>query len=131
MTDVSAIVELISGGWGLLTSVGFKVVPFLDNWLYVTVPENKRGLVFLGLSLVVPVGILGVSCAGLYNLVPCVPDIWKDLVRAWLTFVIANVGIFTMTPDSKAKQLVKSAKAGLLNGIGRKAVQHPVEEIQE
>ena len=127
MTDLSSIVELIGAGWGMFTSLIVRV-PVVDKWLYTKVSDDYRGLVFLGLSLIVPLGIVLVSCIGLYNLVPCVADIWKDMLRAWISFAVANITLFLTVGDSKTKQLIKTAKQGLLAGKGRKSVEHPVEE---
>jgi hypothetical protein len=126
--EVNSVVEMISAGFGALTSIGFHIIPQLDTWLYTKVPDDQRGYVMLGLSVVVPLAIVGVSCVGLYNLVPCSDDIWKDMVRGWLAFVVANVGLFVMTGDSPAKKLKNDEKLNI--GMGRKGVPEPTEEQQ-
>lgn len=125
--DVKAMSDLFSLIFGAAISYGFKVIPFLDSWYQNKLDANLRGLFMLGVSLLVPVGVYLVSCAGIFNLVPCSTTIWADMARAWLYFVGANIGIFMMTPASKANNMRKDAEKGLLEGSGREAVanQHP------
>jgi hypothetical protein len=127
MMDVNALSELIGAGFGLLTSVGFKLIPQLDDWLYNKVSANNRGYVMLGLSALVPLIILGVSCVGLYDLIPCQVSIWKDLLRGWVAFMIANQGLFLVTGDSPAKTENKALEK---NEVTRLIVEEVMAEVE-
>ena len=103
----NALVATIGAVFGFLTSVGFKLIPPLDRWYQNVLNPDYKGLFMLGISLLAPLGMLLVSCLGLFNLIPCQIDSWKPLLVAWVGFVGANLATFMYTPDSKEKKLNK------------------------
>jgi len=125
--DAKTLSDIFSVVFGVLISFIFKVVPSLDNWYQNKLNPNYRGLVMLGFSILVPIGVYGASCFQIFNTVACTTTVIPDMIRAWVLFVAANQGIFLMTAPSKATKLRKDEEAGLLTGTGRTALenQHP------
>ena len=102
--------EFIAGAFGLLVSLLFKVVKPLDRWFYTVLNPDYRGLVMAGFSLLIPFGVLGLSCLGVMDTVACSTNVIPEIVRAWFAFLVTNVGTFLMTPNSHYSKVVKEQK---------------------
>lgn len=125
--DSKTLAELFSALFGAGLSFLFKLIPGLDNWYQNQLNPNYKGLVMLGFSLLVPIAVFGASCAGLFDTVSCSSTVLPDMGRAWIYFVVANQGIFLMTPSSKATVYRQNVEKGILFVTGREAVTHPME----
>ena len=93
--------EFIAMFFGGLVSILFKVIPALDNWFYTKLNKDWRGLVMLGISLTVPFIILGLGCLNFIDGIVCSTSSILPALKAWGYFVVGNIGIFMMTPESK------------------------------
>lgn len=123
--------ELIALIFGALSSGVFKLWPQLDEWFQGRTPAY-RGFFMLGLSLIAPALLLGVSCIDLFNVTTCDINGVKEAGRVWVAFVGANLGIFLMTPDSPAKSKAKvKAETALVNRVANKVEAQETQEYPQ
>lgn len=105
----------LSAGAGILLTLGFSYVPKLNAKFATLQPTTKR-LVMLALLFVVAAGAFGLSCAGVLTglfgyAVTCDQPGALGLVSAFVYAAIANQTIFSISPQTKAVQGAKAAKA--------------------
>jgi hypothetical protein len=108
--NMSFTPEMLAGIFGALVSGAFKVIPPLDHWFYNKLDKNYRGLVMLGISFLVPFIVLGLACVNLTDVVACSTTSIPELLKVWGAFVVANLGVFMMTPESNESRITKQAK---------------------
>jgi hypothetical protein len=95
--------ELLAAVFGGGISLAVKLVPALDDWFINTLNKNLRGPLMLGLSVLVPASLFGLTCARVYDFGACQTEQLPTLVNTWISFVIANQGLFLMTNNSPAR----------------------------
>ena len=89
--------ELLSSVAGIVLSLIFSYVPGVRTWYDQFNPDYKR-LVMLVLLAVVAVGVFGLSCAWLYQWVPCDQSCGVKLVEIFVMALIANQTTFLISP---------------------------------
>jgi uncharacterized membrane protein (Fun14 family) len=104
--------DMINFGAGILLSLLLSYVTPVSVWYY-SLDSKFRGLVMLGLSALATLGIFGVSCIALFNWVPCTQESAMNLVRTFLTIVVASLGTYMTTPTSPTKLRLDAEKAAL------------------
>lgn len=104
---MNVLIDLISAGLGIALSASLALIPPFRRWFQSTVSEEYRGLVMVGLSIVVPFAIYGLSCLGLFNWVTCDNAGVQDLARAFLAFLFANQSIFLTVKKLSYKQQLR------------------------
>jgi len=89
---------------GAVLSLLFSYVPGLNTWFDGVAAEYKR-LLMAGLSLLAAGAVYGLACAGLgaqFGLVvTCDQTGAISLVSAWVLTLIANQGVYAVTPRRK------------------------------
>lgn len=101
---MSDLVDLISAGLGIVLSASLALIPPFRKWFQSSVAEEYRGLVMVGLSVIVPFAVYGLSCLELFNWVACSTDGVRELARAFLAFLFANQSTFLTLKKLSYKQ---------------------------
>ena len=93
--------DFISGIAGVLLSLVFSYVPGAKAWFEKLTGDQKR-LVMLVTCLLVPLGMIGLSCAGLgadFGLtVTCDRAGFVELAKAFAVAAIANQAAYQLSP---------------------------------
>ena len=95
--------EILVGLIGAGISILFKIVKPLDVWLYTKVPDQWRGLVSIGVVVLVTGAIFGLGCAGIIGGIGCTVDGAKELFTMLGVAVVSNQITFLSTPSSTTK----------------------------
>ena len=82
---------------GVALSLLFSYVPKVKDWFGALESDYKR-LVMLGALLLSAAGVMGLSCAGWYDLVTCDQAGIKQLIEVFILAAIANQGAYMLTP---------------------------------
>jgi hypothetical protein len=89
--------EFLSLVSGVALSLLFSYVPKVKDWFGALESDYKR-LVMLGALLLSAAAVMGLSCAGWYDLVSCDQAGIKQLVEVFILAAIANQGAYMLTP---------------------------------
>lgn len=89
--------EFLSLVSGVSISLLFSYVPKLKDWFGALEGDYKR-LVMLGALLLSAAAVMGLSCAGWYDLVTCDQSGVKQLIEVFILAAIANQGAYMLTP---------------------------------
>lgn len=105
------LMMLISAGVGIILSVGFKIIPWLDRWFYNTVADDWRGLVMVGFNALSALAIFGLTCVGLFATVACTQEGAVSLIKAFLVMLGTNQMTNLATGSSNTKKKIAALKA--------------------
>ncbi len=94
--------DFISGIAGVILSLAFSYIPGAKTWFETLTGDQKR-LVMLVTCLIVPLGMIGLSCAGLgadFGLtVACDRAGFVELAKAFGIAAIANQTAYQLSPN--------------------------------
>ena len=89
--------ELLAGIGGVVFSLLFSYFPGLSGW-YDPLPADKKRLIMLGVLLVSALGVFGLACINIYNLVACnAVGAWA-LLEYFVLAAIANQAAYSLSP---------------------------------
>jgi uncharacterized membrane protein len=94
-------VELLSAIAGILLSLAFSYIPGLKTWYDQLAADAKR-LVMLGALFLVAAAIYGLSCAGIYQIVPCDQAGLVKMIEIFVLALVANQSTFLISPRKPA-----------------------------
>lgn len=102
--------DTISMSAAVLLSLAFSYIPKLNPWFEKLEPTVKR-LIMLCLLLIVSIAAFGMACAGWgdslgLNIVCDETGAWS-LIRALVLAIIANQGIYNISPRTPAHYAAK------------------------
>jgi len=100
---MNELLQLLSGAFGLVVSLIFSYAPKIKEWYYQKLDEKYRGLVMVGVSVVVSAALFGLGCAAVISGVACDKQGAIELVKAWVAFLVANQATYLLAPKSPAK----------------------------
>lgn len=99
--DLSVVTpESISFIAGVALSLVFSYVPGLKQKYDGIQPDNKR-LIMLGSLLLTALGIYGLSCAEIYNLVACTSQGAWSMIEIFIAAALGNQTAFLLVPKFK------------------------------
>lgn len=91
--------ELLAGIGGVVFSLLFSYFPGLSKWYGPLLPDKKR-LIMLGVLVASALGIFGLACVEIYNLVSCnAVGAWA-LVEYFVLAAIANQAAYQLSPKA-------------------------------
>ncbi|MBW1994511.1 MAG: hypothetical protein JRI77_08680 [Deltaproteobacteria bacterium] len=107
--------EILTAVASIVLSLLFSYVPGLNTW-YAQLAKEFKQLAMLGLLVVTGV-TFGLACAGvLYDLfgmaVTCDQAGALGLVRALIFAIVANQGVYKLSPQVQAVREIKALQAG-------------------
>lgn len=97
--------DLILSAFGIFVSALFAYYPPLSTWFYTQVQEQYRGLVMVGVCLLVTLGLYGLGCAGVLSGVTCSPDTLKQLLVDFGALLVSNQITWKLLPTPAAKKV--------------------------
>jgi hypothetical protein len=108
--------QMLAAAAGILLSLLFSYIPKLNTW-YAAQSEEAKKLIMLGLLFVIAVGAFGLSCAGVLTdlfgiAITCDKAGAIGLIQAFVLAVIANQGVYAITPQTAAVKAAKEQAAG-------------------
>jgi putative flippase GtrA len=108
MTEFVLTPELLAAIVSAVLSLAFSYIPKLNTTFAAWSTETKR-LVMAGMLLAVSGAVLGLSCASiLISGISCDQNGLTQLVSIFISALVANQGVFALTPQV---QSVKDAKS--------------------
>ena len=86
---------------GVVVSLALEYFPKLNSW-YNAQPDNTQKMLILASGLVVVLGAFGLSCVEFLVELPvaCSFAGLKELVAAYITYVLTTQGTYLVTPKS-------------------------------
>jgi hypothetical protein len=84
-------------------SLIFSYAPKIKEWYYQKLDPQYRGLVMVGMSVVVALALFGLGCADVISGTTCDKQGALALVQAWIAFLVANQATYLLAPKSPAK----------------------------
>jgi putative flippase GtrA len=116
--------EILAAVAGIILSLAFSYIPNLRTW-FAEKPKEQQQLSMLALMFVVAAASYGLACAGILTdlfgvALSCDKAGMLGLIRALIFAIMANQGIYQLTPKAADVRLVKAERdgAGELN-LGR------------
>jgi len=86
----------ISSAVGVAVSVALEYMPEAwVAWFQKRQANEKRGIL-LAVGLLISAAVVGVSCAGWWDVVACNEDGIKSVIVAWGMFMLTNSGAYTV-----------------------------------
>jgi hypothetical protein len=104
--------DYLSGTLAVILSLAFSYIPKLNTWFAALEPEIKR-LIMLGLLALIAGVSYGLACWGvLADLtgieLTCDKTGLFELLRVFVMAIIANQGIYSLSPQTEAVREVKA-----------------------
>lgn len=116
--------EILAAVAGVVLSLAFSYIPNLRT-RFAEFPKETQQLVMLGMLFLVAGASYGLACANvltdLFGMVlTCDKAGMLGLIRALIFAVMANQGIYSLTPKAADVRLVKAERDGAADlGIGK------------
>lgn len=116
--------EILAAVASVILSLAFSYIPNLRVW-FAGRPKETQQLVMLGLLVLVAAASYGLACAGvlveLFGVeLTCDKAGMLGLVRALIFAIMANQGVYQLTPKAADVRLVKAERAGAADlGVGK------------
>ena len=116
--------EILAAVAGVVLSLAFSYIPNLRTGFAELAKETQQ-LIMLGLLFVVAAASYGLACAGILTdlfgvALTCDKAGMLGLIRALIFAIMANQGIYQLTPKVADVRLVKAERDGLADlGMGR------------
>lgn len=104
--------DLLSAIAGIVLSLAFSYVPGLSTKFAKLASSTKR-LIMAGLLLATAGAAFGLSCANVFASVTCDKPGALGLVSHFITGLIANQGMYAISPETEA---VRDAKLSRIEG---------------
>lgn len=116
--------EILAAVAGVILSLAFSYIPNLRTW-FAEKPKETQQLVMLGLLFLVAAASYGLACAGILSelfgvTLTCDKAGMLGLIRALIFAIMANQGVYQLTPKAADVRLVKAYRDGEGDlGIGK------------
>ena len=116
--------EILAAVAGIILSLAFSYVPGLRT-RFAELPKETHQLAMLGLLIIVAAGSYGLACAGILTelfgvALACDKSGLLGLIRALVFAVMANQGVYQLTPKAADVRLVKAERDGIAElNLGR------------
>jgi hypothetical protein len=98
--------NLLAGIAGVLLSLGFSYIPGLDVW-FAGLPDTNKKLIMGGLIILTGAVAFGLSCADWFATITCNKEGATGLITAIGIALIANQGVFKLSPVTNRKLKAK------------------------
>ena len=116
--------EILALVAGMVLSLAFSYIPNLRTWFAEKAKETQQ-LIMLGLMGLVALSTYGLACAGILSdlfevALTCDKIGILGLVKAFIFAIMANQGIYKLTPQMADVQLAKAEREGTADlSVGR------------
>jgi putative flippase GtrA len=116
--------EILASVAGVILSLAFSYIPNLRTW-FAEKPKEQQQLSMLALMFVVAAASYGLACAGILTelfgvALTCDRSGLLGLIQALIFAIMANQGVYQLTPRAADVRLAKAERDGAADlGLGR------------